>query len=40
MISELAFSPDGQWLAACNYQGDLHLWHAPSWEEIEGVVIQ
>ena len=29
------FSPDGRWLAACNEEGELHLWHAPSWEEIE-----
>jgi WD40 repeat protein/serine/threonine protein kinase len=31
----VAFSPDGIWLAACNWQGKLHLWRAPSWEEIE-----
>ncbi len=31
----VAFSPDGQWLAACNREGKLHLWRAPSWEEIE-----
>jgi WD40 repeat protein/serine/threonine protein kinase len=31
----VAFSPDGIWLAACNWQGELHLWRAPSWEEIE-----
>jgi WD40 repeat protein len=29
------FSPDGHWLAACGMQGKLHLWHAPSWAEIE-----
>ena len=31
----VAFSPDGQWLAACNTEGQLHLWRAPSWAEIE-----
>ncbi len=31
----VAFSPDGRWLAACNLKGELHLWRAPSWEEIE-----
>ncbi len=35
MFSFVAFSPDGRWLAACNIQGQLHLWRAPSWEEIE-----
>jgi WD40 repeat protein len=31
----VGFSPDGQWLAACNRDGMLHLWRAPSWAEIE-----
>jgi WD40 repeat protein len=31
----VAFSPDGRCLAACNAKGELHLWCAPSWEEIE-----
>jgi WD40 repeat protein len=31
----VGFSPDGQWLAACNNEGKLYLWHGPSWEEIE-----
>jgi hypothetical protein len=32
----IAFSPDGQWLAASSeISGQLHLWYAPSWEEIE-----
>ncbi len=31
----VGFSPDGQWLAACGLEGKLHLWQAPSWEEIE-----
>jgi WD40 repeat protein/serine/threonine protein kinase len=31
----VVFSPDGQWLAACNSEGQLHLWRAPSWAEIE-----
>jgi WD40 repeat protein len=30
-----AFSPDGNILGAVNWDGRLHLWHAPSWEEIE-----
>jgi WD40 repeat protein len=35
LFSYTAFSPDGIWLAACNWEGKLHLWRAPSWEEIE-----
>jgi WD40 repeat protein/serine/threonine protein kinase len=31
----VAFSPDDRWLAACNAEGRLHLWRAPSWAEIE-----
>jgi WD40 repeat protein/predicted Ser/Thr protein kinase len=31
----VAFSPDGRWIAACSEEGRLHLWRAPSWEEIE-----
>jgi len=31
----VALSPDGRWLAACGLEGELHLWQAPSWEEIE-----
>jgi WD40 repeat protein len=31
----VVFSNDGRWLAACNKEGMLCLWHAPSWEEIE-----
>jgi WD40 repeat protein len=31
----VAFSPDGRWLAGCGSSNELHLWHAPSWEEIE-----
>jgi len=32
----VVFSNDGRWLAACGDDEDkLHLWHAPSWEEIE-----
>jgi WD40 repeat protein len=30
-----AFSPDGRWLIARNMEGYLHLWHAPSWDQIE-----
>jgi WD40 repeat protein len=29
------FSPDGKILASMNYAGILHLWQAPSWQEIE-----
>jgi hypothetical protein len=35
LMQEVAFSPDGQWLIARGSQGNLYLWHAPSWEEIE-----
>ncbi|MCX5643356.1 MAG: serine/threonine protein kinase [Phycisphaerae bacterium] len=34
-FSFVDFSPDGRWLAACSGEGRLHLWFAPSWEEIE-----
>ena len=30
-----AFSPDGNTIGARNYNGVLHLWHAPSWAEID-----
>jgi len=30
-----AFSADGNVLGSCNVQGWLHLWRAPSWDEIE-----
>ncbi|MCF7975205.1 MAG: serine/threonine protein kinase [Phycisphaerae bacterium] len=29
------FSPDGRWLAARSSEGKFHLWHAPTWAEIE-----
>ena len=35
LFSSVAFSPDGRWLAACGDEGEFHLWHAPSWEEIK-----
>ena len=35
MFTFVAFSPDGNWLAACSWEGQLHLWRAPSWAEIE-----
>ena len=31
----VAFSPDGNTLAAVSLDGIAHLWRAPSWEEIE-----
>jgi len=31
---DLKFSPDGNTLAAAGFTGDVHLWRAPSWEEI------
>ena len=31
----VGFSPDERWLAACSYEGKLHLWRAPSWAQIE-----
>jgi WD40 repeat protein len=35
LFEYVAFSPDGRWLAARNSKGELHLWRAPSWAEIE-----
>jgi hypothetical protein len=34
LFSFVAFSLDGRWLAACGSEGKLHLWCAPSWEEM------
>jgi hypothetical protein len=34
MFGFVAFSPDGQTLMARNRQGQLHIWSAPSMEEI------
>jgi WD40 repeat protein len=34
IFSYVAFSPDGRWLAACGNEAKLHLWGAPSWEDI------
>jgi WD40 repeat protein len=34
LFTFVAFSPEGRWLAACGNEGKLHLWQAPSWEEI------
>jgi WD40 repeat protein len=31
----VAFSPDGNWLAASNQQHQLQLWRAPTWAELE-----
>jgi len=35
LFKSVAFSPDGRWIAACNMEGELHLWRAPTWEEIK-----
>jgi hypothetical protein len=35
MFAMTAFSPDGNALGSMNANGILHLWRAPSWEEIE-----
>ena len=35
LFEELAFSPDGNVLAAGNRRGVLHFWRAPSWADIE-----
>jgi serine/threonine protein kinase/Tol biopolymer transport system component len=34
-FEDMAFSPDGNVLAAANQRGFVHLWRAPSWAEIE-----
>src|SRR5262249_23587387 len=34
LFDALAFSPDGNVLAASNFHGALYLWRAPSWAEI------
>ena len=34
-FNSVAFSPDGNILAASNGRGVLHIWRAPSWMEIE-----
>jgi len=34
-FGSLAFSPDGVWLGTANEQGVVHLWRAPSLQEIE-----
>ena len=34
LFSWVAFSPDGNTIGARNVKGNLHLWRAPSWEEI------
>jgi len=35
LFGSSAFSPDGNVVGSRNAQGQLHLWRAPSWEEIE-----
>jgi WD40 repeat protein len=34
-FSLIRFSPDGNTLSACNWNGVIHFWTAPSWEQIE-----
>lgn len=34
IFNQTAFSPDGNLLVSCNMQGTLHIWRAPSFEEI------
>jgi WD40 repeat protein len=34
-FADVAFSPDGNTLAATALSGTANLWRAPSWEEIE-----
>lgn len=36
----VGFSPDGNDLAWANGNGDLYLWHAPSWDEINAAEAQ
>ena len=37
-FSLVSFSPDSRWIVACSlFEGNLHLWRAPSWEEIEAI---
>jgi WD40 repeat protein len=34
LFRNVCISPDGNMIAARNWNGILHVWHAPSWEEI------
>jgi WD40 repeat protein len=34
MMNRLLFSPDGNKLVGLNSEGQLHIWRAPSWEEV------
>jgi WD40 repeat protein len=34
-FSLIRFSPDGNTLSACNWNGAIHFWTAPSWRQIE-----
>ena len=34
VFSSVGSSPDGNWLVTRNMDRQLHLWHAPSWEDI------
>jgi len=35
IFTSAVFSPDGNTIGALNTKGVLHLWTAPSWEQIE-----
>jgi WD40 repeat protein/predicted Ser/Thr protein kinase len=37
LFDAVAFSPDGNVLAASNWRGVLHLWRAPTWAEIQAI---
>jgi WD40 repeat protein len=34
MVNQLAFSPDGNKIVGLNSEGQLHIWRAPAWAEI------
>jgi WD40 repeat protein len=35
IIESVAFTPYGNQLLGLNREGELHIWQAPSWEEIQ-----
>ena len=40
MFNSTAFSPDGNVLASSNSEGILHVWRAPSFEDISRLEVQ